>query len=88
MVVQIGDESGGFGHVSVAGQLFNFKFFRLINGVLEMHPTGVNNSFNEANVSSIGANGVLAYVIDGEMVGGLLRANDNGLPLEIDPEPT
>lgn len=49
-----------------------------------MLPTGVNNSFNEANVSSIGANGVLAFVIDGEMVGGLLKANDNGLPLEID----
>lgn len=86
MVVQVGDESGGTGRISVAGQLFNFKFFRLINGTLEMHPTGVNNSFNDVNVSSIGANGTLSYLIDGERVGGLLRANDNGLSLEIDPE--
>jgi hypothetical protein len=85
MVVQIGDASGGIGRMSVAGQLFNYKFFQIVNGTLEMLPTGVNNSFNEGNVSSIGANGVLAYVIDGEMVGGLLRANDNGLPLEINP---
>ena len=86
MVVQVGDESGGTGRISVAGQLFNFKFFRLINGTLEMHPTGLNNSFNDVNVSSIGANGTLSYLIDGERVGGLLRANDNGLSLEINPE--
>lgn len=88
MVVQIGDESGGVGHVSVAGQLFNYKFFRLINGTLEMLPTGVNNSFNDVNVSTIGANGTLAYVIDGQQVGGLLRANTTGLSLEIDPQAT
>lgn len=88
MVVQIGDDSGGIGHVSVAGQLFNFKFFRLINGTLEMLPTGVNNSFNDVNVSTIGANGTLAYVIDGQQVGGLLRANTTGLSLEIDPQAT
>jgi hypothetical protein len=88
MVVQIGDESGGTGHVSVAGQLFNYKFFRLINGTLEMLPTGVNNSFNDVNVSTIGANGTLAYVIDGQQVGGLLRANTTGLSLEIDPQAT
>jgi len=88
MVVQIGDESGGTGHVSVAGQLFNFKFFRLINGTLEMLPTGLNNSFNDVNVSTIEGKGTLAYVIDGQQVGGLVRANTTGLSLEIDPQAT
>ena len=88
MVVQIGDEDGGVGHVSVGGQLFNFKFFRLINGTLEMLPTGINNSFNDVNVSTIGSAGVLAFVIDGEQVGGLLRSNTTGLNLEIDSEAT
>ena len=88
MVVQIGDENGGVGHVSVAGQLFNFKFFRIINGTLEMLPTGINSSFNDIDVSTIGANGTLAFVIDGEQVGGLLRSNTTGLNLDIDSQAT
>jgi hypothetical protein len=86
MVVQIGDETGGSGHVSVAGQLFNYKFFRIINGTLEMLPTGINQSFNSADVSTIASNGTLAFKIEGDQVGGLLRSNDNGLNLEIDPQ--
>ena len=88
MVVRIGDESGGVGRLSVAGQLFNFKFFELINGTLEMRSTGVNNSFNSADVSFIGSDGTLAFEIDGEQVGGLLRANTTGLVLEIDSQAT
>lgn len=88
MVVQIGDENGGIGRVSVGGQLFNYKFFRLINGTLEMLPTGVNNSFNDVNVSTIESGGVLAFVIDGDQVGGLLRSNTTGLNVEIDSQAT
>lgn len=83
MIIRIGDEEGGVGTVTVAGTLFNFKFFELINGSLIMHPTGVNNSFNSTDLSVIGANGTLAFVIDGDQVGSLRRANATGLPLEI-----
>ena len=86
MVVQIGDDAGGVGRVSIAGQLFNFKFFRIINGTLEMQATGINNSFNSDDISTIGPNGTLAYVIDGDAVGTLQRANETGLVLEIDSQ--
>ncbi|MCB1125755.1 MAG: hypothetical protein KDM81_04615, partial [Verrucomicrobiae bacterium] len=85
MVVQIGDDLGGTGTVVVAGELLNFKFFRIINGTLEMRPTGINNKFNSTDRSSIGAGGTLAYVIDGAQVGALERANTTGLNVDLDP---
>lgn len=86
MRLKIGDEQGGVGHVRVAGELLNFKFFELMNGTLEMLPTGRNRSFNEGSpISRIGPNGTLAFVIDGDQVGGLIRANTTGLVLDIDP---
>lgn len=86
MRLKIGDEQGGVGHVSVAGELLNFKFFELVNGTLEMMPTGRNRSFNELSpISWIGANGTLAFVINGDQVGGLVRANTSGLALDINP---
>ena len=85
MVVQIGDDAGGQGHISIAGQLFNFKFFEIVNGTLEMLPSAINNSFNDVDVSVVGSGGTLAYVIDGEQVGGLIRSNTTGLQLVIDP---
>ena len=86
MVVQVGDDDGGVGRVSIAGQLFNFKFFRIINGTLEMQATGINNSFNSNDISTIESNGTLAFAIDGNAVGTLQRANETGLVLEIDAQ--
>ena len=40
MVVQLGDESGGRGDIVVGGELFNYKFFRILNGTLTMLSTG------------------------------------------------
>ena len=88
MVVRIGDDLGAVGRISVAGELLNFKFLEIINGTLEMLPTGINNKFNEATPSFIGANGTLAFVIDGADVGALERANNNGLQMTIDPAAT
>ncbi|MEZ5324730.1 MAG: LamG-like jellyroll fold domain-containing protein [Verrucomicrobiales bacterium] len=89
MVVRIGDFDGGVGTVIVGGELLNYKFFELINGTLEMLPTGVNNKFNEANPSFIGADGTLSYVIDGPNVGALKKADGtNGLQVDIDSDAT
>ena len=52
MVVQVGDEEGGRGFVSVAGELLNYKYFRIVNGTLEMLPTGINNRFNQLDTLS------------------------------------
>ncbi|MFT5410972.1 MAG: hypothetical protein ACI9NC_003705 [Verrucomicrobiales bacterium] len=82
--VRIGDDAGGIGFVSVAGELLNFKFMEVINGTLEMLPTGINNKFNEVNPSWVGANGILSFVIDGAEVGALERANGNGLQLTLE----
>lgn len=88
MRVVIGDEFGGTGTISVAGVLQNYKILEIVNGTLEMLPTGQNNLFNEAVPSFIGANGTLAFVIDGSNVGALKRSNTNGLQLTIDPSAT
>ena len=85
MVVRIGDKQGGVGTVSVAGELFNFKFLEIINGTLEMMSTGLNRSFNSVDASVIGPQGTLAFVINGDQVGSLKRSNDTGLNLQIDP---
>ena len=86
MVVQVGDEEGGRGFVSVAGELLNYKYFRIVNGTLEMLPTGINNRFNQLDtLSTIEPDGVLSYVIDGDQVGTLARANANGLNVDIFP---
>ena len=85
MTVRIGDTEGGVGKVSVAGELLNFKFFELLNGELEMLPTGINSKFNQNNPSVIGANGTLSFVIDGTQVGTMQRSNNSGLVLTIDP---
>ena len=85
MVVRIGDKQGGVGTVSVAGELFNFKFLEIINGTLEMMSTGLNRSFNSVDTSVIGPKGTLAFVINGDQVGALKRSNDTGLNLQIDP---
>ncbi|MGK0189028.1 MAG: hypothetical protein ACI9R3_004845 [Verrucomicrobiales bacterium] len=87
MVVRVGDFDGGHGTVIVGGELLNYKFFELINGTLEMLPTGVNAKFNEANLSLIGADGILSYVIDGASVGALTKAaGTSGLQVEIDSD--
>lgn len=83
MVVRVGDDQGGVGTVVVAGELLNYKFFEIINGTLEMRPTGINNKFNSTDPSLIGDNGTLSYVIDGANVGALERANDNGINVTI-----
>lgn len=88
MNVRVGDDLGAVGFVSVAGELQNYKFFEIVNGTLEMQPTGINSKFNENNPSFIGTNGTLAFVIDGDQVGKLARANTNGLHLTIDPGAT
>jgi hypothetical protein len=86
MVVQVGDEDGGVGHVTVGGELLNYKFFRIVNGTLEVLPTGINNRFNQLdNISTIEPDGTLAYVIDGDKVGTLARANAVGLNVDIFP---
>ena len=87
MVVRIGDEDGGEGTVIVGGELLNYKFFEIINGTLEMLPTGVNAKFNEANPSFIGPDGTLSFVIDGPNVGPLKRADGTaGLQVDIDSD--
>lgn len=89
MVVRVGDLDGGRGTVIVGGELLNYKFFELINGTLEMLPTGVNAKFNEANQSFIGADGTLSYVIDGPNVGTIRKADGtSGLQLDIDSDAT
>ena len=85
MVVQLGDESGGRGNIVVGGELFNYKFFRILNGTLTMLSTGSNRSFNSTDASTIGSQGTLAFHIDGDQVGSLLRSNASGLNLVIDP---
>ena len=86
MVMQIGDEDGGVGFVSVGGELLNYKFFRIVNGTLEMLPTGINNRFNQLDtISTIEPDGILSFVIDGDQVGSLERANANGLNVDIFP---
>ncbi len=84
-LVRIGDREGGSGRLVVGGELLNFKFFELINGSLIMMPGGFNRSFNSSDLSIIGASGNLEFIIDGDQVGSLLRANDSGLNLEINP---
>ena len=87
MVLQVGDEEGGVGFVSVGGELLNYKFFRIVNGTLEMLPTGINNRFNQLDtISTIESDGTLSYVIDGEKVGALERANGVGLNVDIFPQ--
>ncbi len=89
MNVRIGDDEGGVGFVSVAGELLNYKFFELLNGTLEMQPTGINAKFNQASPPSvIGPNGILSYVINGDQVGSLKRSNTNGLQVDIDNQAT
>ena len=86
MVVRIGDLDGGQGTVVVSGELLNFKFFELLNGTLEMMPTGVNAKFNQNDtLSVIGEDGTLSYVIDGTSVGPLKKADGTGgLVLDIE----
>ena len=87
MVFQVGDEEGGQGFVSVGGELLNYKFFRIVNGTLEMLPTGINNRFNQLDtISTIENDGILSFVIEGEKVGTLERANGVGLNVDIFPE--
>ena len=86
MVVQLGDESGGRGDIVIGGELFNYKFFRILNGTLTMLSTGSNRSFNSTDTSTIGRQGTLAFHIDGDQVGSLLRSNASGLNLVIDPD--
>ena len=88
MGIQIGDDAGGVGFVSVAGELQNYKFLQLLNGTLEMMPTGINNKFNSNNPSFIGPNGTLSFIIDGTEIGALEKANSTGLQLTIDPSAT
>jgi len=85
MQLAVGDFSGGIGFVSVAGVMQIYKFLNVTNGTFEMLPTGESNLFNSPDVSSIGADGVLSFVIDGENVGSLERSNTQGLNLVIDP---
>ncbi|MDG2125209.1 MAG: hypothetical protein P8J87_16010, partial [Verrucomicrobiales bacterium] len=85
MRLQIGDDFGGSGFVSIAGEFQNYKYLQLISGTLEMQPTGINNKFNSNDPSFIGPAGNLAYVIDGATVGTISRSNTNGLNLDIDP---
>ena len=84
MVVRVGSLEGASGRVVVAGELLNYKFFEIFNGTLEMRPTGINNKFNSTDLSIIGENGTLAYVIDGQNIGALERANTSGLNVQID----
>ena len=88
MRIVIGDLNGGTGTISVAGRLQNYKMLEINNGTLQMMPTGKNDVFNEAQPSFIGANGTLAYVIDGPNVGALERSNTNGLQMTIDSAAT
>ena len=88
---EMGDAAGGAGTVSVAGSFVPFKSFRLINGTLEFLPTGdtiaaVGSGFNEGNTSTIGANGTLAYVINGASAGLLDMRTESasGTTLTID----
>lgn len=87
--LQIGDSEGGTGTLSVAGTLENYKYFDIVNGTLEMLPTGLNEKFNDAGMSHIRADGILAYVIDGTDVGTLKTitgaAAGKGLNLTLDP---
>lgn len=85
MELAVGDFSGGTGFVSVAGVMQVYKFLNVNNGTLEMLPTGESNLFNSTDLSTIGANGVLSFIIDGENVGSLERSNTQGLNLIIDP---
>ena len=88
MVVRIGDDDGGRGTVVVGGELLNYKFFEIVNGTLEMLPTGVNAKFNQNDtISLIGPDGTLSYVIDGPNVGALRKADGTGgLVVEIDED--
>ena len=88
MPLQIGDNAGGVGFVSVLGEFQNYKLMNLINGTLEMHPSAINNKFNSNDQSTIGAGGTLSYIIDGSQVGALLRSNATGLVMAIDPAAT
>ncbi len=89
MNVRIGDNEGGEGTIIVAGELLNFKFFELLNGTLEMRPTGINAKFNQLDTRSpIGPNGVLSFIIDGSQIGSLKRSNTSGLNVDIDPGAT
>ncbi len=89
MTVRIGDDEGGTGTVIVAGELLNFKFFELLNGTLEMRPTGINAKFNQLdNRSPIGPNGTLSFIIEGSQVATMKRANTSGLNVDIDPGAT
>jgi hypothetical protein len=88
MTMRIGDDEGGIGTVIVAGELLNYKFMELINGTLEMRPTGINAQFNESNPSVIGPNGTLYFVIDGDKIGSLKRATAAGLTIDISPQAT
>lgn len=84
MQLAVGDSSGGTGFVSVAGVMQVYKFLNVNNGTFEMLPTGDCNLFNSTDPSTIGANGILSFVIDGENVGSLERSNTQGLNLSID----
>ena len=53
----------------VGGELFNYKFFRILNGTLTMLSTGSNRSFNSTDTSTNGSQGTLAFHIDGDQVG-------------------
>lgn len=88
MELAIGDSLGGSGFVSVAGVMQVYKFLNINNGTLEMLPTGESNVFNSNDQSSIGANGILSFVIDGPEVGSLERSNSTGLQMTIDPAAT
>jgi hypothetical protein len=85
MEFAIGDFAGGSGFVSVAGVLQVYKFLNINNGILEMQPTGESNLFNSADLSTIGEDGTLSFIIDGADVGSLERSNSSGLHMTIDP---
>ncbi len=84
MQLAVGDAFGGNGFVSVAGVMQIYKFLNVNNGIFEMLPTGESNLFNSPDPSTIGADGTLSFVIDGENVGSLERSNTQGLNLTID----
>lgn len=88
MQLAVGDFNGGTGSVSVAGVMQVYKILNINNGVFEMLPSGQCNLFNSVDLSSIGADGVLSFVIDGASVGSLERSNSTGLNLTIDPAAT
>jgi hypothetical protein len=91
VLFQIGDAAGGVGNVTVAGTIAPYKTLSLINGTLTMLPTantisGIGSAFNSDDPSTIGANGTLAYEIDGT-TNGLLdfrTQSAGGSPLTID----